>query len=196
MLSYPGDQSPISENLAKEHFIVALEDPELELKIREREPRTLDSALRVAQRFEVFRSAIRQRKQRMSRQVTEDTWIDTSSNVVAEVGQAVTKSNVQQHKQPEPKPHGCGTSTKAINKRQRKGQYEKNRATHEVRHDDWKEEMLNKMKSLEQAQQAAEANTKKIAAENEALSKEVEKLRHSEHMRAVPGSTFAAVLYQ
>jgi len=118
MLSYPGDQSPISENLAKEHFIVALEDPELELKIREREPCTLDSALRVAQRFEVFRSAIRQCKQHMSRQVTEDTWVDTSSDMVAEVGQAVTKSNVQQHKQPEPKPHGCGTSTKAINKRE------------------------------------------------------------------------------
>ena len=50
MLSYPGDQTPISENLAKEHFIVVLEDPELELKIREREPHTLDSALRVAQR--------------------------------------------------------------------------------------------------------------------------------------------------
>ena len=56
-------------NLAKEHFIVALEDPELELKIREREPRTLDSALRVAQRFEVFRNAVRSRKQKMSRQV-------------------------------------------------------------------------------------------------------------------------------
>ena len=55
-----------------------------------------------------------------------------------------------------------------------------------MRPDDWKEEMLNKMKSLEQAQQAAEANTKKIAAENVALNKEVEKLRHSEHLCAVP----------
>jgi len=92
MVSYPGDQSPISENLAKEHFIVALEDPKLKLKIQEREPRTLDSALRVAQRFEVFRSAVRQRKQCMSHQVTEDTWIDSSSDMVAEVGQAVTKN--------------------------------------------------------------------------------------------------------
>jgi len=46
--------------------------------------------------------------------------------------------------------------------------------------------MLNKMKNLEQAQQAAEANTKKIAAENEALNKEVERLRHNDHMHAVP----------
>jgi len=186
MLSYPGDQSPISENLAKEHFIVALEDPELELKIREREPRTLDSALRVAQRFEVFRSAIRQCKQRMSRQVTEDTWVDSSSDVVAEVDQSASKTNVQQHRQTGSKPYGCGTSTKAIHKKQRKQRYEDARATHEVRPDDWKEQMLNKMKSLEQAQQAAEANTKKIAAENVALNKEVEKLRHIEHLCAVP----------
>ena len=54
MLSYPGDQTPISENLAKEHFIVALEDPELELKIRQREPRTLDSALRLLKDLKYF----------------------------------------------------------------------------------------------------------------------------------------------
>ena len=108
LLSYPGDQSPISENLTKEHFIVALEDPVLELKIREREPRTLDSALRVAQRFEVFRNTVKQHKQRMSRQVKEDSWIDSSS---------ATRSDVQQCKQHELEKYGRGTSTKAKKER-------------------------------------------------------------------------------
>jgi len=64
-----------------------------------------------------------------------------------------------------------------------------NRATVEVKPDSWREQMLQKVKDLEQAQQAAEANTKKISAENEALDKEVERLRHCEHLRAVPPPT-------
>jgi len=55
-----------------------------------------------------------------------------------------------------------------------------------VLQDDWKEEMLKKVKVLEQAQHAAEANVKKMSAENDALNKEVEKLRHNVHLQAVP----------
>jgi len=74
MLAYPGDRSAMAERLAKEHIICALEDPELELKVREKEPQTLDSALKAAQRLEVFKSAVRQRnnaRQRLARKVTE-----------------------------------------------------------------------------------------------------------------------------
>jgi len=46
----------------------------------------------------------------------------------------------------------------------------------DTKQDDWKEEMLKKVKTLEQAQQAAEANVKKMSADNDALNKEVEKL--------------------
>jgi len=59
MLSYPGDKSAMAERLAKEYFVAALEDPDLELKVGEREPQTLDSALKTAQRLEVFRNAVR-----------------------------------------------------------------------------------------------------------------------------------------
>jgi len=45
----------MSERLAREHFICAFDDPDLELKVREKEPQTLDSALRYAQRLEVFK---------------------------------------------------------------------------------------------------------------------------------------------
>jgi len=56
----------------------------------------------------------------------------------------------------------------------------------DTRQDDWKEEMLKKVKTLQQAQQAAEANVKKMSAENDALNKEVEKMRHNVHLQAVP----------
>ena len=45
MLAYPGDRSAMAERMAKEHFICALDDPELELKVKEKKPQTLDSAL-------------------------------------------------------------------------------------------------------------------------------------------------------
>jgi len=74
MLAYPGDRSAMAERLAKEHFLCALNDPELEIKVREKEPQNLVSALKAAQRLEVFRGAVRQRvsvRQRVNRQITE-----------------------------------------------------------------------------------------------------------------------------
>jgi len=71
MLSYPGDRSLMAERLAKEYFLTALEDPELDLRDREKEPQSLDAALKSAQCLEVFRNAVRQRRQRMNRQITE-----------------------------------------------------------------------------------------------------------------------------
>jgi len=41
MLAYPGDRSLIAEHLAKEHFICALDDPKLELKIREKKTKNI-----------------------------------------------------------------------------------------------------------------------------------------------------------
>jgi len=54
ILAYPGEQSSLSEQLARDAFLSALADPEFELKIREREPTNLDDPLRIAQRYEVF----------------------------------------------------------------------------------------------------------------------------------------------
>jgi len=53
----------------------------------------------------------------------------------------------------------------------------------------WKDSLLKKIRDLEIAQQAAEANTKEIAAENDALSKEFGRLRHLEQIRSVPAPT-------
>lgn len=56
-LAYPNEQSRLAEHLARDAFLNSLGDTELELKVREREAETLEEALRVAQRFEVFRDA-------------------------------------------------------------------------------------------------------------------------------------------
>jgi len=53
-LAYPEEKS----SLALDVFLTALNDAEFELKIREREPVDLDEALRLAQRFEVFKSVV------------------------------------------------------------------------------------------------------------------------------------------
>ena len=79
ILAYSDDRSPMSEHLAKEHFISAIDEPELELKVREKEPQTLDAALKYAQRLEVFKNAIRQRRQRLSRKVAESSTSRSSS---------------------------------------------------------------------------------------------------------------------
>ena len=57
-LAYPGERSGLAEHIARDIFLTALNDPEFELKIREREPVDLDEALKLAQRFEVFKSAV------------------------------------------------------------------------------------------------------------------------------------------
>ena len=50
-LAYPGESSYLAKELARDFFISALKDPDLELKVREREPRNIDDALRFAQRL-------------------------------------------------------------------------------------------------------------------------------------------------
>ena len=59
ILAYSDDRSPMSQRLAKEHFITAIDDPELELKLREKEPQTLVAAVMYAQRLETFKYSVR-----------------------------------------------------------------------------------------------------------------------------------------
>ena len=91
ILAYPGEQSSLSEHLARDAFLLALADPEFELKIREREPTNLDDALRIAQRYEVFKSAVDSSvsiRPRVNRHAAEIDSADESSS-------ETTKSAVQ-----------------------------------------------------------------------------------------------------
>ena len=44
-MAYPGEKSSLSEHIARDSFLTALGDAELELQVREREPKDLDEAV-------------------------------------------------------------------------------------------------------------------------------------------------------
>jgi len=184
MLAYPGDRSAMAERLAKEHFFCALDDPEIELKVTEKELQDLDSALTAAQRFEVFRGAVRQRssvRQRVNRQVTElpESASGSLEDRVAKIEQSM---NGLQRQESSPKRNYQQSSQRTNNlPRDRKNNPRQHTCAANVNGDDsWK------VRDLEAAQQAAEANTKKITAENDALGKEVGRLRHLEQRGSIP----------
>jgi len=71
-LAYPGEKSTLADHIARDAFLVTLSDTDFELKIREREPASLDDALRIARRFEVFKGAAESRatgRHRLNRHV-------------------------------------------------------------------------------------------------------------------------------
>src|SRR5208282_703459 len=55
----------------------------------------------------------------------------------------------------------------------------------------WKEDVLKKLEELQVVQQTVEAQSQRIAAENDALNREVGRLRHLEQVRATPTWTAA-----
>ena len=57
-LAYPGEQSRVVEHIGRDAFLTALNDPEFELKIRYDDPPDLDTAVRLAQRFEISRGMV------------------------------------------------------------------------------------------------------------------------------------------
>ena len=57
-LAYPGETSRIGEQIAKDAFLTALDDAHLELRCREQEPKDLDTALRIAVRFELYERVV------------------------------------------------------------------------------------------------------------------------------------------
>ena len=53
----PKDDSPLSRRIARVYFLTALGDPELEIKVREREPSNLQAAYKTAIRLETLEKA-------------------------------------------------------------------------------------------------------------------------------------------
>jgi len=57
-LAYPAATPELSSHVAKEAFIEALEDPQLQLKVMEREPKLVDDALAIATRLEAYEASL------------------------------------------------------------------------------------------------------------------------------------------
>jgi len=167
-LAYPGEQSSLSEHIARDAFLSALGDPDFELKIREREPNDLDDALRIAQRFEVFKSAVESStvtRPRFNRFVTE-VQSDAASYTEGDQGNSQQQDSV--------------IITQDVSKRKQCGKQGKNSDF------SWKDEIMGRLEKLEAAKGAVEQHAEQLTAENAALSKEVDRLRYLEQLRAVP----------
>ena len=79
-LAYPDEQSRLVEHLGRDAFLAALDNPDIELRIRECEPQSLDAAVRLAQRFEIYRDVVGtaqgRSRQYAARQVVDETTAD------------------------------------------------------------------------------------------------------------------------
>jgi len=86
-LAYPGEQSRLVEHLGRDAFLAALDYPDLELRIRECEPQSLDAAVHLAQRFEIYRDVVGtppgRSRQHATRQVTGDITPDKKVDVLS-----------------------------------------------------------------------------------------------------------------
>ena len=78
-LAYPREKSKLADQIARDAFLIALDDAEFEVKIREREPPDLDTAEKIAQRCEVARGivdATSNNRHRFTRQIVEEEKCD------------------------------------------------------------------------------------------------------------------------
>ena len=75
MHAYRGQcESELGQHIARDSFLVALNDPVLQVKVREREPRTLEEAVRLASRIEIAQEAAAtspQSRRRMARRIED-----------------------------------------------------------------------------------------------------------------------------
>lgn len=116
-----------------------------------------------------------------------DSWSDVAVEHVAKIEHDISKKDIPNIEPTTRTQQKSGKDRpKVTTKKERKERAKQNRVAAVSDSDSWRSDLLKKVQELELAQQAAEANTKKIAAENEALNKEVKRLRRIEQLCAVP----------
>ena len=190
-MAYPGEKSSLSEHIARDSFLTALGDAELELKVREREPKDLDEAVGIAQRIEVFRNTVESStagRHRVNRQVVDSRSGDVLprdlETRLVKLEEKVSASNDEMVAETLSfaKENESAQGRGADQNKRRDG----NSLT--VRNDShfWKDDVIKRISELEAAKQAAEKEFKRVNAENDALSKEIGRLRHLEQLRTIP----------
>jgi len=175
-LAYPGEKSGLAEHIARDAFLIALEDPEFELKIRECEPADLDTALKIAQRYEILRGLVDASsgiRYRVTRQVVEDgdssalPETDLEARVAAVERQLQATSSTVQTQSSQQKSESSrktGESTRG-----KRSDLKRNRAVNNEERE-WKGQLLQKIKELESAQIAIREEMAGLVKENEALN--------------------------
>jgi hypothetical protein len=182
-LAYPGERSSLAEHIARDAFLTSLDDPDFELKIREKEPEDFDSAVKLAQRFEVFKSAVDASSgahRRVVRQVVESPQTGASSHDLES-----RMTQVEQHlKAVQPLQHQSDASDPGP-QRQQKIQNGNQRANRVAEADDqkWKEEMNHRLQQVQAACHAAENQSLRAMTESQSLNKELERIKYLEQLR-------------
>jgi len=180
-LAYPGEKSSLAEHIARDAFLTALDDPELELKIREREPMDLESAVKMAQRFEMNKTTVESlsgSRHRVNRNVTDNSDIDArlanlelriNGNQTTNVGTSTNNMRVENREQ-------------FGDKRTRNGGYNqrKNRAVNDS-DDKWREGIKKK-----------DAELQEVTAKYEAVCKDLDRFKYLETIRATPSQSRAS----
>ena len=97
VLAYPVPSNETTQIIARDAFLEAMRDRELSLKVREREPKTLDEAYRTALRLEAYqRTTELDDRRRPPNRVRATQEIDTSSQIQAQLDRFLAKQREEQ----------------------------------------------------------------------------------------------------
>jgi hypothetical protein len=176
-LAYPGEKSSLSEHIARDAFLSALDDPDFELKIREREPEDLDSAVKLAQRFEVFKNTVDASTgngRRFNRQVVQSTrCLSTSNDLEARLTRLEQELKV------------AGSNGEQQRSKRRKQPPKATNVSPGMSRSVCDPDSEQKIKDLQAAQRDAESRSQQASLENETLKKEIASQRSAMSMPSI-----------
>ena len=183
-LAYPRDEpeeSVVTKHLARDAFLRSLNDPDLELKIREREPGDLNAAETLAQRFEISRGVVEatatqgRYRDRAMRQMFESDRISTAEPREVEARIAAVERRLSQTAE-ETQHHRRDNGQHKSHTRERR----RNRAVEHSNNSEM-EQVLQEIRQLKSSQRKQSA---KLEAKTEAVNKELVKLKYLHQMRS------------
>ena len=96
LLAYPGQgDSVLGQHIARDAFLTALDDPELQIDVRKSDPRTFEETVRLASRYEITKAAVEASTstghRRVSRRIEE---------IPEEMPPVEARAVTQQHRDP------------------------------------------------------------------------------------------------
>ena len=168
--------------MACEAFLTALGDTDFELKIRKREPRTMDDALMSAQRLEAIKMAADSSaagRQRFTRQVAEQqprhtTDLEMRMDLLERALQGMCTAGQPSELALVDPIKATGPATRTVGKHDASVQSST--------------EFSKRLEETEAACQAAEQLVEQLKKDNDALNKRVGRLQHLQQLRMLPSN--------
>ena len=184
-LAYPGkEDSDLGEHIARDSFLAALNDAEMETKIREREPRTFEKTVKLALRIEVTSAAVSSSggRRNFTRRVISDYQHSDALQSKTETvgfeypvsGNAVTTGQSQFADK-----RGCQQSTGSRGRGPPKERVRRSRAT--VKEEDPQLEQLTK--KIHEMELANRKKEHEMSTRLDVMNKELERYKHLDQLR-------------